>query len=93
MKTAKLIYKANLDGDCTIEQQIIEAENDSINGVSISVNRQFEKALVYDLTRTVTNILSNASIKYQGGSTPLTESIEKYLIDIFFTLHKNGKCY
>jgi len=93
MKSAKLIYKAGLDGDCTIEQQIIEAENDSIRGVSHSINRQFEKALIYDLTRTVTNILSNASIKYEGVSNPLTESIEKFLIDIFFALHNHGKCY
>jgi len=93
MKFGKIVYKANLDGDCTIEQQIIEAEHDSIHGVHVSVNRRFEKALIYDLTRTVCNILSNASIKFNGLSTPLCKSLESNLIDIFFQLHKTGKCY
>lgn len=93
MSFAKLTYKANLDGDCTIEQQIVEAENDSIRGVSQTVNRKFEKALIYELTRTVTNILSNASIKYQGATTPLCQSLEKSLIEIFFAIHKHGLCY
>lgn len=93
MKFGKIIYKANLEGDCTIEQQIIEAKNDALNGVHESVNRKFEKALVYDLTRTVCNILSNASIKFNGMSTPLTKSLESNLIDIFFAMHKNGRCF
>ena len=93
MKFAKLTYKANLDGDCTVEQQIVEAEHDALHGVHVSINRRFEKALIYDLTRTVCNILSNASIKFNGLSTPLTKSLESNLIDIFFQLHKTGKCY
>ena len=93
MKFGKIVYKANLDGDCTVEQQIIEAEHDALHGVHVSVNRRFEKALIYDLTRTVCNIFSNASIKYNGLSTPLTKSLEVNLIDIFFAMHRDGRCF
>jgi hypothetical protein len=90
---AKLVHKAHIDGSSTLEQQISCAENDSIRGISASRERKFEKALVYDLTRTVTNILSNATIRYGGLSTKLCQSIQKNLIDIFFELHNSGQCF
>lgn len=93
MKSAKLIYKASLDGDVTVEQQIIDAENDSIKGSSHSREMKFEYALRYDITRTVINILSNSSIKYNGGTTPFCESLQKKLTDIFFQLHDHGTCF
>lgn len=93
VKYGKLIYRASLDGSCTVEHQIVDAENASIQGVSISGSRQFEKALVYDLTRTVTNILSNATVKYNGISNEFCQSFQKKLIDIFFELHNSGFCF
>lgn len=93
MKSAKLIYKASLDGDVTVEQQIIDAETDLIKGVSHSREMKFEYALRYDITRTVINILSNSSIKYNGATTPFCESLQKKLTDIFFQLHDNGFCF
>ena len=93
MKYGKLIYRASLDGSCTVEQQIIDAENAAITGCSVSGSRQFEKALIYDLTRTVTNILSNATVKYNGISNEFCQSFQKKLIDIFFELHNSGFCF
>lgn len=90
---AKLIYKADIDGDITIEQQIIEATNDSIHGASRAHEWRFEFALRYDITRTVINILSNSSIKYGGFSNPFCESLQKNLTDIFFHLHDHGSCF
>jgi len=93
MKQGKLIYKASVDGDLTVEQQIYEAERDSItNGISV-IQRKFEVSLRYEITRTVINILSNASIKYGGVTTPFCESLQKKLKDIFFMLHDTGVCY
>ena len=93
MKSAKLIYRASVDGDVTVEQQIIDAENAAINGVSTSRQMKFEYALRYDITRTVINILSNSSIKYNGSTTPFCESLQKKLTDIFFQLHDYGSCF
>lgn len=93
MKSAKLVYRASTDGDVTVEQQIINAEIDSFKGVSQSREMKFEYALRYDITRTVINILSNSSIKYNGGTTPFCESLQKKLTAIFFQLHDYGSCY
>lgn len=93
MKLAKLIYKADIYGDLTVEQQIIEADYDSRKGLQRSREYKFEKALRYDITRTVINILSNSSIKYNGITNTLCESLQKKLTDIFFQLHDFGKCY
>lgn len=93
MKLAKLIYKANIDGDLTVEQQISNADYDSRKGAQRSREWRFEFALRYDITRTVINILSNSSIKYGGFTTPFCESFQKKLTDIFFQLHDHGKCF
>lgn len=93
MKQGKLIYKADIDGNLTVEQQITEAERDSLRGVEASREYKFEIALRYDITRTVCNILSNASIKYGGKTTPFCESLQKKLNEIFFALHKFGVCF
>lgn len=93
MKQGKLIYKADIDGNLTVEQQITEAEIDSRRGAEASREYKFEIALRYDITRTVCNILSNASIKYGGKTTPFCESLQKKLNEIFFALHKFGVCF
>lgn len=93
MKQGKIIYKADIDGNLTVEQQITEAERDSPRGVEASREYKFEIALRYDITRTVCNILSNASIKYGGKTTPFCESLQKKLNEIFFALHKFGVCF
>lgn len=93
MKQGKLIYKADIDGNLTVEQQITEAEKDSRRGAEASREYKFEIALRYDITRTVCNILSNASIKYGGKTTPFCESLQKKLNEIFFALHEFGVCF
>ena len=93
MKTGKLIYKADIDGNLTVEQQIVEAECDSRHGEARNREYKFEIALRYDITRTVCNILSNASIKYNGTSNPFCESLQKKLNEIFFALHNFGSCF
>jgi len=93
MKFAKLIYKASVDGSISVEQQISEAEIESRLGRSLDTSKQFEKSLRYDITRTVCNILSNATIKYSGLNNTLTDSLQKNLINIFFCLHDYGYCY
>lgn len=93
MKTAKLIYKASADGDVTVEQQIINAEVDSLTSGLYNRDEDFEISLKYEITRTITNIFSNASIFYGGKTTPFCESLSKNLIDIFFQLHDFGHCF
>jgi len=93
MKSGKLIYKADIDGDLTVEQQIIEADYDSRKGSERSREWKFEFALRYDITRTVINILSNSSIKYNGLTNSFCESFQKHLTDIFFQLHDKGECF
>ena len=86
MKTAKLIYRASVDGDVTVEQQIINAEVDSLTSGLYNRDENFEISLKYEITRTITNIFSNASIFYGGRTTPFCESLNKKLIDIFFSV-------
>ena len=93
MKTAKLIYRASVDGDVTVEQQIINAEVDSLTSGLYNRDENFEISLKYEITRTITNIFSNASIFYGGRTTPFCESLNKKLIDIFFQLHDFGHCF
>lgn len=86
----KLIYKASLDGDVTVEQQIKQTNEDLLHNGTFTPKRKFEVSLRYDITRTVINILSNATIKYGGVTTPICESFQKHLKDIFFRLHEYG---
>lgn len=86
----KLVYKASLDGDITVEQQIEQANEDLLHNGAFTPKRKFEVSLRYDITRTVINILSNATIKYGGATTPICESFQKRLKDIFFKLHEYG---
>lgn len=91
MLNAKLIYRADVNGDLTVEQQIEQAKNDSIkNGVT---NRDFSISLKYDITRTVVNIFGNSVITYAGKSDAFTESLQKNLLKIYFKLHDHGYCY
>jgi hypothetical protein len=92
MLQAKAVYKSNINGDTTIEQQIEEADYLSRKGAKYT-SRKFEQALQYEVTRVVINILSNATIKYNGATTPLCDSIQEQLVKIFYTLHDNGYCY
>ena len=93
MKYGKLVYKANIDGDISVEQQIIEAEAELRNGHSFESSRKFQISLRYDITRTIINILSNSTIKYAGVITPFCDSFQRKLKDIFFALHDNGYCF
>jgi len=90
--SGKRIYKADMDGSLSVEQQIEYAENDSLTA-GHSVIHKFEKSLEYDIVRTVTNILSNATIKYKGFSDPFCISLQKNLISIFYALHDYGYTY
>lgn len=90
-KFGKLIYRATVDG-CTVEQQITDATYDSIYGET-AVTNDFTRSLKYDLTNLVCGILGNASIRYAGQGNQFTESLQKHLIDIFFTIHKYGECF
>lgn len=92
MYQAKTVLKSNVNGDTTIEQQVIEADYLSRKGATYT-SKEFDKALQYEVTRVVINILSNASIKYNGVTTPLCDSIQEHLVKIFYTLHDNGYCY
>ena len=87
----KLVYTANCNGDLTVEQQISLAQHDAVTNGRCLESKKFEQSLKYDITRTVANILSNASIKYRGAQTPLTESLQRNLVGIFFELHNHGK--
>lgn len=89
MITGKYIYKANIDGDLTIEQQIEQVKNDAIRGGY--TNKKFEESLKYDVTRTVTNIFSNSVITYRGSSDDFCQSLLKNLSSIFFALFNFGK--
>ena len=93
MKYGKLVYKANVDGDVSVEQQIIEAESELRHGHAIEHSRKFQISLRYDITRTVINIFSNSTIKYAGTITPFCDSLQRKLKDIFFSLHDNGYCF
>jgi len=93
MKFGKTVYRASIDGDLTVEQQIQEAEIELRHGHPLSHSRKFQIALRYDITRTVINILSNATIKYGGATTEFCDSFQKRLKDIFFKMHDFGYCY
>ena len=91
MITGNYRYKANIDGELTVEQQIERVNLDAIRG-GVSTN-DFSEALKYDITRTVTNIFSNSVITYNGVVDQYCNSLQKNLIDIYFELYKHGKCY
>ena len=89
--SGKYIYKANINGDMTLEQQIEQVKDDSIRaGYS---DKNFQEALRYDITRTVANIFGNSDIKYNGSNDTFCNSLQKHLLQIYFTLHDNGHCY
>lgn len=90
MIKGKYIYRASVDGDCTIEQQIEQVNSDSIHGYNR--HHEFEEALKYDITRTVCNILGNSVIKYKGEQDQFCESLQKNLTKIYFALHDSGQC-
>ena len=91
MLKGKFIYKAHLDGSTTIEQQIEQVNNDSIRGGY--ANRDFSECLKYDITRTVANIFGNSVITYDGNTDEYCQSLQSYLLDIYFALHDNGRCF
>jgi hypothetical protein len=89
----KLVYKADINGDLTVEQQIIVADNLAFDAGRHDHNNDFKEALVYDMTRTIINILSNATIKFQGQTNSLCLGLQNNLVAIFFELYKYGYCY
>ncbi len=91
MLKGKLIYKANINGDLTVEEQIEQVKIDSIRGGY--TNRNFSDSLRYEITRTVVNILGNSVITYNGQVDVFCESLQRNLLKIFFTIHDYGKCY
>jgi len=91
MLTGKYTYKAHLDGSTTIEQQIEQVNRDSINGGYR--NKDFSECLKYDITRTVANIFGNSVITYNGNQDEYCQSLQGYLLDIYFALHDNGRCF
>lgn len=91
MLKGKLIYKANINGDLTVEEQIEQVKLDSIRGSY--TDRNFSDSLRYDITRTVANILGNSVITYNGNIDIFCESLQRNLLKIFFTIHDCGKCY
>lgn len=91
MLKAKLIYKANINGDMTVEEQIEQVRLDSIAGGY--TDRNFTDSLKYDITRTVANILGNSVITYDGKVDIFCESLQKNLLKIYFNIHDFGKCY
>ena len=93
MKSGKLIYKADIDGNLTVEQQITEAEFELRKGSSVSGSKKFQISLRYDITRTIINILSNSTIRYAGANTPLCDSLQRNLKTIFFKMHDFGYCF
>ena len=91
MLKGKLIYKANINGDLTVEEQIEQVKLDSIRGSY--ADRNFSEALKYDVTRTVANIFGNSVITYNGIIDPFCESLQRNLLQIYFALHDSGQCY
>jgi len=89
---AKGLFKGDIDGGLTLEQYIEIVNTDSLTN-GISAKNDFQKSFTYDITRTVCNILSNATIKYTGISTPFCISLQKNLIDIFFEIYNSGFCW
>lgn len=91
MLKGKLIYKANINGDMTVEEQIEQVRLDSIAGGY--TDRNFTECLKYDITRTVCNILGNSVITYDGKGDTFCESLQKNLLKIYFNIHDFGQCY
>lgn len=91
MLKGKLIYKANINGDLTVEEQIEQVKLESIAGGYS--DRNFTEALKYDIIRTVFNILNNSVIKYNGVVDEFCNSLQKNLTDIYFAIHDTGSCY
>ena len=92
MLKGKYIYKAGIDGDMTIEEQIEQVKIDSIRGGYST--RDFSASLRYDITRTVANIFGNSVIDYIGNrNDKFCESLQKELLNIYFTLHDKGRCF
>jgi len=87
----KYKYKANINGDLTIEEQIEQVKDDAIHGGYC--DRNFQEALRYDITRTVANIFGNSDIKYNNSNDTFCNSLQEHLLKIYFTLHDNGHCY
>ena len=92
MLKGKYIYKAGIDGDMTIEEQIEQVKIDSIRGGYST--RDFSASLRYDITRTVANTFGNSVIDYIGDrNDKFCESLQKELLNIYFTLHDKGRCF
>lgn len=94
MVTAKTMrFKSNLEtGDLTFQEMVNLADEESISAGRISTLK-FEDSLRYDLTRTVSNIFGNATIKYNSQSNAFCLSLQSNLDNIFFKLYQYGKCY
>lgn len=91
MLKAKLIYKANINGDMTVEEQIEQVKLDAISGGY--TDRNFTESLKYDIIRTVCNILGNSIITYDGKVDTFCESLQKNLLKIYFTVHDYGQAF
>jgi hypothetical protein len=91
MLKGKIIYKSNINGDLTIEEQIEQVKLDSLRGGWTDKN--FSESLKYDITRTVANIFGNSVITYDGRVDPFCESLQRNLLKIYFMLHDNGRCF
>ncbi len=89
----KLRYKADINGDLTIEEMVIDADKLAFDGQTHSVDKDFKKALFYDISRTIINILSNATIKFMGTQTQFCRQLQNNLVDIFFLVYENGYCF
>jgi hypothetical protein len=92
MLKGKLIYKSNVNGDLTVDEQIELVKWDSLTEGRY-VDRKFEDALRYDIVRTIMNVFGNSVITYRGTIDPFCESLQRHLGDIFFALHKSGRCW
>jgi len=92
MLKGKIIYRSNVNGDLTIDEQIELVKFDLLRNTRI-LDKRFEDSLRYDIVRTITNILGNSVIKYKGVVDDFCESLQRHLLDIFFMLHENGRCF
>ena len=91
MLKGKIIYKSNINGDLTLEEQIEQVKLDSIRGGW--TDRNFSDSLKYEITRTVSNIFGNSVITYDGRVDTFCESLQRNLLNIYFALHDNGRCF
>lgn len=93
MLFAKGRYKGDLEGGTNLDYLIEVVNSDSITNGTLTSDREFERALKYDITRTIVNILSNATITYAGQSDKFCLSLQKNLVDLFYELHEKGKTF